>query len=149
MKDAAEIVFRKPQADDLAIAVQALAAAGLPTADLKLSHLKLVATSGSHIAGLVGLEACSEHGLLRSLVVVPDYRGLGLGQRLVQALEETAKSDGIRCLWLLTIDAEGFFSTLGYERQDRSVAPAAIAASEEFSSLCPGSAAFMSKQLLR
>jgi hypothetical protein len=48
----------------------------------------------------------------------------------------------------LTIDAEKFFARLGYRTMARSDAPAAIQSTDEFSSLCPGSAVLMQKRLV-
>ena len=50
-------------------------------------------------------------------------------------------------LWLLTIDADTWFATLGYLTQSRDSAPPAIQSTEEFSSLCPGDAVLMKKLL--
>jgi len=57
-------------------------------------------------------------------------------------------TDGVDELWLLTIDADAFFVSLGYETRERSEAPEAIRNTEEFSGLCPEDAVLMSKQLL-
>ena len=110
---------------------QLLAAAGLPTADL----------------GAIGLERHGAAGLLRSLVVVPEQRGRGVGGALVDALERDARADGLDALVLLTQTAETFFARRGYVRIDRAAAPAAVRTSAEFTSLCPSSATTMLKSL--
>jgi amino-acid N-acetyltransferase len=58
-----------------------------------------------------------------------------------------AAAAGVRELWLLTIDADGWFETVEYIHCDRSEAPAAIASTEEFGNLCPGNAFLMKKSL--
>ena len=48
---------------------------------------------------------------LRSLAVAPEYRGTGLGKRLVEALVARARSDGYDQICALTL-SEGFFNRL-------------------------------------
>lgn len=140
--------IRRAAPGDLERSIELLAAAGLPTADLVLDRLALVAMVDDTITGLIGLERFGPRGLLRSLVIDPTYRRRGLGDRLVAALEHHAARMGIVELWLLTIDADPYFERLGYMRQPRSAAPADIASSDEFSSLCPDDAALMNKSLV-
>ena len=142
-----ELRYRSPNDSDLSIARQWLSSAGLPVEDLTIDHLALVAERDGEVAGLVGLEQFETLGLLRSLIVLPARRRGGVGQALVTALEKVAADKGIDELWLLTIDADGWFEQLGYRRQDRNAAPSAIQQTEEFSSLCPGDAVLMRKAL--
>lgn len=132
---------------DLERATNLLTAAGLPIADLNVEILALVAEKNEIFQGVIGLEVFGEIALLRSLVVSVDARGAGIGPALVTALETACMADGIRELWLLTIDADGFFAKLGYIPRVRSEAPDAIRNTEEFSGLCPGDAVIMSKYL--
>lgn len=55
---------------------------------------------------------------LRSLAVVPELRGNGLGQRLVAALVEKARADGYDQICALTLN-EGFFNRCGFVTVDR------------------------------
>lgn len=137
-------VFRS---DDFAACRELIAAASLPVADLSAERLALVAESDGEINGVIGLEAFGDTGLLRSLSVAPAARRNGTGRALVEALEAHAAEQSIRELWLLTIDADGYFEKLGYECRARQDAPAAIAATEEFSGLCPADSVLMSKRL--
>jgi amino-acid N-acetyltransferase len=148
-----EVIIRPAVAADLAIATHWLQGAGLPIADLTPKHMRgfLLAVQRQNPVGMVGLERMNSPGpvgLLRSLVVDPKCRGGGLGRRLVAAAEALADSRDLRQLWLLTIDAEKFFARLGYRTMARSDAPAAIQSTDEFSSLCPGSAVLMQKRLV-
>jgi len=126
-----------------------LASAGLPTADITSEYLNdfLVATLDGALIGVIGLEQTDSVGLLRSLVVDPSVRGGGIGYQLVERLESMAKKRGISELWLLTIDADGYFVKLCYYRRERVEAPIAIQNTAEFSGLCPGDAVLMSKML--
>ena len=139
--------IRPAHAADMEAATKLLRAAGLPADDLSAQLLEnfLVATSGTEIVGMIGLEPFPEVGLLRSLVVGPGTRGRGVGRLLVAELEGRARRLGLSELWLLTIDADPYFSRLGYRVQDRGRAPEAIRGTAEFSTLCPGDAVLMMK----
>ncbi len=146
----AEVEIRAAAASDLGTAKEWLAAAGLPTDDLSIPHMDafLFASERSTPVGMIGVQKYSEIGLLRSLIVDEKCRGKGLGAHLVAALESKVAAGGITELWLLTIDADPFFSRLGYEVKQRHDAPTAIQSSAEFSSLCPGDAVLMRKRLI-
>jgi amino-acid N-acetyltransferase len=66
---------------------------------------------------------------------------------LVSDAEAWATERGIKTLYLLTTTAAQFFSRLGYEAIPRSEAAAAIAATAQFSDLCPASSTLMRKVL--
>jgi amino-acid N-acetyltransferase len=121
----------------------------LPVDDLGAEQLDgfLVAEDGPELVGLIGLDVLGTLGLLRSLVVARNARRLGLGGKLVGALESAAETAGITELWLLTIDAERFFQRLGFEIVERDLAPESIRQTEEFSELCPATAFLMRKNL--
>ncbi len=124
--------------------------AGLPTADVdeaRMADFLVAESSAGDVLGAIGIESYGDTALLRSLVISPDSRHGGLGRALIERLEARAVSQGVSELWLLTIDADGFFARIGYARRSREEAPRAIAETEEFSSLCPGSAQLMSRQL--
>lgn len=143
----ASLSIRPAAADDLQPCIELLSAAGLPVADISIDRIALIAERQLKVVGLIGLEAYDAVGLLRSLVVDQRLRGAGVGRQLVGALEQYAGSRGVNELWLLTIDADLFFERLGYCRENRDAAPAAITATDEFSELCPASAVLMSKRL--
>ncbi len=74
----------------------------------------LLAVDGGRLIGAIGVEPHGSDGLLRSLVVDPNWRGHGVGSALVQAAEEGARTSGLRSLWLLTTDASEYFTRHGY-----------------------------------
>lgn len=149
-------MIRDPSAPDGIVELRAdaevrtlLADAGLPVADLDGPDAPTL--FGMRRAGVlvavVGVERHGAAGLLRSLAVAPDARGLGFAGILVYAAEHWAADQGIATLYLLTQTAEAFFARRGYLRLARERAPPAIAATTQFAGLCPGTAAFMAKAL--
>ncbi len=137
------ITARPPRA----VAVALLSGAQLPTEDLTDRHLEhfFIAGAPESALGLVGLELSGPHALLRSLVVDPKARAMGIGSQLVAHAEAYARSRGAESIYLLTTTAEGFFGARGYARTERSTAPDSIRMTREFASLCPASSAFMVK----
>lgn len=86
------ICFRQGRAADLETARTLLAAEGLPVEDLTAQHMAdfIIATRDGMTLGMIGLESFGDVALLRSLVVDSGYRGVGLGRKLVAALESAA-----------------------------------------------------------
>ncbi|HEX7964906.1 MAG TPA: arsenic resistance N-acetyltransferase ArsN2 [Gammaproteobacteria bacterium] len=145
-----EIVLAPFSSHDEATMGLLLEAADLSTEDITpgmLEHFK-VAHLGPVLVGCAGLDVQGEAALLRSVAVDEAHRGLGLGKRLVQAMEDHAREEGVRELYLLTTTAEAFFAGLDYRKLPRSEAPAGIAATEQFAGLCPSSSSFMAKTLI-
>ena len=56
---------------------------------------------------------------LSDVVVLPPYRGRGLGKRLVAAVVRSQEETGIRRVLLATADAHGLYSQFGFERANR------------------------------
>lgn len=141
--------LRQADAGDWRVIEALLVDSGLPVDDLRADNLDgfLVAEDGSSLVGLIGLQLYGTIGLLRSLVVAKEARRLGLGGKLIGALESAAQSAGVTELWLLTIDAEDFFGRHGFDIVTRNAAPAAIQQTEEFRDLCPGTAFLMRKEM--
>lgn len=122
---------------------------GLPSDDIApadLAHF-VVADDGQGPVGVIGLQAFGEVGLLRSAAVAPAARGAGLGAQLVARLEARARALGIRTLYLLTNDAQGFFARCGYAEACRDTAPAAIRGTAQFGSSCCCGATLMRREL--
>jgi amino-acid N-acetyltransferase len=59
---------------------------------------------------------------VRSLAVVPENKGVGVGSRLVEALEAEARQSGIGVLFAFTY-VPAFFEKLGFREVDRSLLP--------------------------
>jgi amino-acid N-acetyltransferase len=119
--------------DQTAAAIRPATEADLPhiSALLVASHLPtvgvaealsrfLVAESGDRIVGVVGIEACCDrYALLRSTAVHDDWRGRGLGRKLVERAIAEAEAQGIEALYLLTTTAESYFPSFGFVRVTR------------------------------
>lgn len=141
-------LIRAATASDLEAICALLETAGLPTADLRRARPTfLVAAAGAELAGAGALEIHAETALLRSLVVAPAWRGRSLGHLLVRSLERQARAARVHQLVVLTQTATAFFTRLDYQVIERTQAPAAVQASQEFVALCPASATCLGKRL--
>lgn len=138
------ITIRAARADDLPNVERLLEASSLPTDGVAaaLSGF-IVAESGEGIVGVVGLELCGEHALLRSTAVDSAYRDRGLGRALVERIIAQAESRNIRALYLLTTSAERYFPSFGFVTTRRDSVPAPVRATAEFEGACPASATVM------
>ncbi|MCU6453418.1 arsenic resistance N-acetyltransferase ArsN2 [Sphingomonas sp. A2-49] len=124
-----------------------LDAANLPSADLADPGRLFFRFEADSLVGYGGLEGEGADRLLRSIVILADRRGHGVGRTLVTTLEQQARNRGVERLHLLTTTAASFFRALGYTDADRGAAPRAVAAPREFTALCPASAAYLVKAL--
>src|SRR5262249_40526917 len=80
----------------------------------------LVLRNGDEVVGCVGLEIYDEVAILRSLAVVTEHRGEGLGWMLADNAVERARQSGVRRLYLLTETATDFFANhFGFRIIDR------------------------------
>ena len=74
-----------------------------------------IAEAQGEVTGCIGLEVYEDAGLLRSAVVTEEMRGTGLGARLTRRVIEEATANGVRDLYLFTMDAGPFFGRMGFE----------------------------------
>ena len=135
------------ESSELAGLAQFLNTADLPNSDLAEPDRMFYRFDADSLVGYGGLEGQGTDRLLRSIVILGDHRGHGLGRALVATLEQQAHDLGVRRLHLLTTTAAPFFRALGYIDADRDAAPLAVAASREFTSLCPASAPYLAKAI--
>jgi N-acetylglutamate synthase-like GNAT family acetyltransferase len=127
----------------------ALESAGLPIHDVTAPgrcFYRFEAPSGA-VVGYGGFEIYEAEVLLRSIVVLPYFRGIGFGRRAVHNLIEVAREKGARRAYLLTTSAVGFFERFGFNRIERNEAPSSILNSEQATTVCPSSAALLMKNL--
>ena len=138
------VTLRPALDDDLTAVEQLLTASGLPVAGVAEALCSfIVAESGGRLVGVVGLELCCEHALLRSTAVAPDWRDRGLGRQLVERIIAEAESRNIRALYLLTTTAERYFPSFGFVKTTREAVPEPVRQTAEFVSACPASATVM------
>lgn len=145
----AEPAIRSARRVDAPAVAGLLATCGLPTAGV-IDHLAegyAVAVVGDALIGVAGVEVHGGLGLLRSVAVEPTWQGRGVGTRLVDDRMAWAGGAGLPRVFLLTIDAAGYFESRGFTRIDRTEAPVAIQACPEFALLCPQSAIVMATEV--
>jgi len=137
--------------DDLPRILTLLARAGLPTVGVaETLRGFFVARDGDDIVGVVGIEVCCDrYALLRSTAVADEWKGRGLGRKLVERAIAEAEASGIEALYLLTTTAERYFPSFGFARVNREDVPSEVRATEEFVSACPASATVMTLSLTR
>ena len=124
----------------------ALTGAALPIDDLEEPRLSPFAFAlDGRMVGYGGLEIYGDVVLIRSIVVLPEHRGKGVGRRIVELLLAEAGKTGACRGYLLTTDAQGYFADLGFSVVDRRAAPTSILATREATALCPASAVLMAK----
>jgi amino-acid N-acetyltransferase len=130
-------------------AIQALLAdCHLPVDGLEsLAENSLMAKMDSRLVGTVSLEPYGRSALLRSLAVARDCRGRSLGQSLCARMVSRARLLGVGQLYLLTADAERYFTALNFKRIQWSEAPTQIQATSQFRSVCPKSAVCMARDI--
>ena len=136
--------LRPARSTDLPGIEQLLTASDLPlTGVAETLPGFVVAESDGVIVGTAALEACCDNALLRSVAVAPDWRSRGLGRALVNRVIAEAEARGIRALYLLTMTAEHYFPSFGFQPVMRDRVPSDVQATEEFRSACPDSAIVM------
>jgi amino-acid N-acetyltransferase len=140
---ALSVDLRPALPSDLETVRELLQGAELPTAgvDDQFPAAYTVAMADGSIVGVAGLERHENAGLLRSLAVRPGFRGTGIGRELVRERTEHARARGLGSVFLLTTSATEYFENLGFRQTPRAAAPAELAKSKEFESICPETAA--------
>lgn len=136
--------IRSARPDDEQGVLILLREAGLPVDEVaEWLPRYVVAEADGRIVGVAGLEVHGNDGVLRSVVVEPERRGTGLGGRLAATVIASARSAGLRRLYLLTETAESYFPRHGFRRIPRDAASEAVQESVEFREACPDSATAM------
>jgi amino-acid N-acetyltransferase len=132
---------------DLPVIRRLLAEASLPDQDVATCiPMMLVGEQRHALVACGALEPLGSCALLRSVVVTPALRGRGYGRRLTARLLALAADVGVRDVYLLTLDATGYFRGLGFVAVARDSAPEAVRRTSQFTSLCPDSAVLMRRR---
>lgn len=116
----------------------------LPVDDLGESGRQFFRIERNGVAvGYGGYELAGNQILLRSLTILPEFKGQGLGVATSRLIVAAARRTSAGDIWLLTQTASAFFAKLGFQPVDRHTAPADILATRQATSLCPSSAVLM------
>jgi amino-acid N-acetyltransferase len=124
-----------------------IAACGLPVEDIGEDSTFVAAREGMNVRGVAGIQRLGAAALLRSVAVDPAWRGKGIAQALCDAAMRRANEHGVRRLFLLTTDAQRFFTKLGFVAVDREALPPEVRETAQFRDLCPQSAIAMERDL--
>lgn len=74
----------------------------------------LVAYDGSAAVGVIGVETKVTVALVRSLLVLVQFRHRGIATKLFAAARKAAHTRGARELYLLSTEAAGFWKRMGF-----------------------------------
>jgi enamine deaminase RidA (YjgF/YER057c/UK114 family)/N-acetylglutamate synthase-like GNAT family acetyltransferase len=125
-----------------------LTAAGLPVPGAEDAPVQMrVLREAGRVLACAGYERHGKAALLRSVAVAAAARGRGLGRSLGAALLAELEAQGAREVYLLTLEAAGFFAHLGFAPIARAEVPAAVLAAREFTIHCCDKAQVMRRAL--
>jgi amino-acid N-acetyltransferase len=100
-------------------------------------------TYKDEVIGYFGYELFDNQALFRSMVVVPAARDKGYGSLIWDQAKKKLVAEKVNEVYLLTNTAAPFFSKQGFAEVPRSLAPEAIANTNEFIEFCPEDSVFM------
>lgn len=137
--------IRSAEAADIDGAKTLLQQCRLPVDDIadRLGQGFCIAEHEGAVVGMAGVEVHDVFGLLRSVAIAPAWRNKSFGRELVENRLAWARRQGLGDLYLLTIDAAGYFERFGFTSLDRGDVPLPIRESSEFATLCPDTATAM------
>jgi amino-acid N-acetyltransferase len=144
MLDADALRVAPAKAADVADIKALLVENGLPVDGVE-DHWRMfiVAREGKRLVGCGGAEAYRFAALLRSIAVASDFRGKGLGRRIVRELLDRLSAHGLREFYLLTTTAEDYFRKRGFTVIDRDEIHPQLLQSRELTGACPSTAVCM------
>ena len=142
------VELRGARSDDLPEVLALLRKAELPSAGVSETFSNFfVAEQEGRLIGAAGLEIYGPSALLRSVVVEDEWRGTGVGGRLIDLALGEARVRGIQDVFLLTTTAENYFPRFGFACVAREEVSESVTCSMEFQGACPASAVVMRKTL--
>ena len=103
----------------------------------------VVAQADRSVIGTAAWDAAGDAAMLRSVAVAADARGKGIGLLVTAAALRTIAHEGVREVYAVTTDAEGFFSTCGFRAVSREELPPGVANHRQITRECPATAAVM------
>lgn len=142
------VIERLSEPSALLAVARLLRDCGLPVDDLQHPDNRFFGIyQQNELIACGGLQAVKAFALLRSLAVSGDARRQGLGRQLLDYLLQQARLHEFTAVYLLTENNPGYFEASGFGVIDRSQAPAPVAATAQFSALCPASAVCLMRVL--
>jgi len=89
---------------------------GLPKGNLASSDMErfMVVRAGRCIVGVAGMVIQGSVAIGHSFAVVPGFRGMGLGRKLVSGLLDWSSRLGLDAVYLFTCQAEFYFRAMGF-----------------------------------
>jgi len=110
------VALRLARAEDVPEVERLLAAEWLPPmAIAEFLESFWVLENDGRVAGAAGIEIYGEAAVLRSVVVAPELRGTGEGDRIVRHGLDYAREHGAKRVYLFTMHAAPFFARYGFE----------------------------------
>jgi HAD superfamily hydrolase (TIGR01450 family) len=103
--------------------------------------------SGRTPAATGCLEPAGGSGIVRSVAIRPDLRGLGLGHLATAHAIRLGRRRGIERFFLFTTAAAGFFARLGFHEVDRDALPEEVRTSRQAVEECAADATSMALDL--
>ena len=128
------VAVTEARASDLPRVHQILERTALPYPDLD-NHLDdlMAMRDAGEVIGCVAVELYDEAALLRSLAIIPERRGEGLGWMLADVALNRARERGVRRVFLTTEHATDFFAEkFGFHPVDRATVDQTVLASSQF-----------------
>jgi amino-acid N-acetyltransferase len=109
------VALRSARPDDVPEIERLLAAEWLPPMAIKefLASFWVLESDG-RVVGCAGIEIYGEAAVLRSVVVAPELRGTGEGDRLVRRALDYVREQDAKQVYLFTMHAAPFFSRYGF-----------------------------------
>lgn len=101
--------------------VQKLYKAFYPSAKPKKNELILVAYAEKELAAVVRLRSVEEFRLLTGMLVIPKFRGLGIGKELLTYCQNKVLSEGDFCFAYPHL--ENYYSEHGFSNEDAGALP--------------------------
>jgi amino-acid N-acetyltransferase len=136
--------LRQATGPDLPSIAQLLHEGGLPAgAARERVGRTVVAQADRRVIATAAWEPLGDAALLRSVAVSSDVRGAGVGLLVVAATLRQVARAGVREVYLVTTDAEAFFTRCGFRTIQREELPDAVAAHRQITRECPASAPVM------
>jgi SAM-dependent methyltransferase/N-acetylglutamate synthase-like GNAT family acetyltransferase len=139
------LTLRPAAPADLGAVGALLSATGLPVDGVadQFEDGYVVTEADGAVVGAAGLEVYGGYGLLRSVVVAPEWRGRGVAESLVSDRVAWGAARGLHAIYLLPTTAASYFGKRGFASVERDVVPGAIRRSSEFADICPSTAVVM------